>query len=106
MAGEGTQEVIITDTVRIIMVVGTADGGTGTIPEVIGGDLGSMLTRVGGGPILIPIPTPLISLRQRLPSSPPRIANRSNSNLTTGTTARTRRATIRTSKAVREAGPR
>ena len=91
------------------MAVGTAGGHTGTILMAIGGDLGPMLTQDGGGhirmPIHMPIPTPLIHLRRRLPSLRC-MANPSNSNLTTGITARTHKATTRTSKAVRVVGCR
>ena len=110
MAVDPVQVVIITATARVIMAVGTAGGGTGTIPVVIGGALGSILTRVGGGPIRIsihiPMPIPLIYLHRRFPSSLPRIVSRSSSNLTTGTTARIPRATTHTSKVVRGAGCR
>jgi len=117
IAVEAIQGVIITDTVRPIMAVGTAGGDTGTIPVVIGGDLDFILIPVGGGPIHTPIhipttipihhiPTPIMFLHRRSLSSLLHIANRSNNNLTTGTTARIRRATIPTSKVVREAGYR
>ena len=116
MAVEGIQVAAITGTVRIIMAVGTAGGDTGTIPVVIGGDLGFILIPVGGGPMHTPIhiptipihhiPTLIMFLHRRSLSSLLRIANRSNNNLTTGTTARTRRATTHTSKVVREAGCR
>ncbi len=129
MAVVGTQAVITPVPVRVIIPVGTAGGGIGIIPVVIGGALGTMLILVGGGlirtpihisitilirmaihipiTILIPIPIPIlmICLRRRPPKSPPHMAS-SRNNLTTGTTARIRRATIHMLKAVREAGDR
>ena len=122
MAVVDTQAVITTVTARGIIPVGTAGGGIGIIPAVIGGVLGTMLIRVGGGltrmsihipittPITIilipiPIPIPIICLRRRSPESLPHIAS-SRNNLTTGITARIRRDTTHMSKAVREAGYR
>lgn len=121
MAMEGTQGIITLVPVRGIIPVGMAGGGIDIIPAVIGGVLGTMLIRVGGGLIrmsihipittpitiliLIPIPIPIICLRRRSPKSLPHIASNGN-NLTTGTTARIRRDTTHMSKAVREAGYR
>jgi len=60
------QAVITTVPVRGIIPVGTAGGGMGIIPVVIGGTLGTMLIRVGGGlirmSIHIPITTPITIL--------------------------------------------
>ena len=115
MVMEGTQGVITP--VRGIIPVGTAVGGIGIIPAVIGG------VRVGGGlirmsihipittpltiliPIPIPIPILIICLRRRSPESLPHMAS-SRNNLTTGITARIRRDTTPMSKVVREAGYR
>jgi hypothetical protein len=113
---DGIQVVTTTATARAIMAVGTADGGMATIPAAMGGDLGTIVTRVGRGlfrisipipmapTILTPIPIPIPNLHRRSPSSLPRIANRSNRNPTTGITARTRKATTHTSKTVRAVG--
>jgi len=113
---DGIQVVTTTATARAIMAVGTADGGMATIPAAMGGDLGTIVTRVGRGlfrisipipmapPILTPIPIPIPNLHRRSPSSLPRIANRSNRNPTTGITARARKATTHTSKTVRAVG--
>ena len=99
-----------------IIPVGTGDGDTGIILAAIGGDLGPMVTR--GGPILIathiltPITIPIATLtpitfpRRRPPKNLPCTVNRNRNNLTTGTTARIRRATIHTSRVVREVGHR
>ena len=121
----GTQAVIIP--VHGIIPVGTAGGGIGIIPTVIGGVLGTMLIPAGGGlirspiptsittlirmaihiliTILIPIPIPMIYHHRKPVQSLPHIAS-SRNNLTTGTPARTRRATIHMLRAVREAGNR
>jgi hypothetical protein len=108
LAVEDIQGGITTDTGPIIMEAGMAGGDTGTILVVFGGDLDTITIRAGGGPIhiptTIPIHIPIMFLRRRSLSSLLRIANRSN--LTTGTIARTLRATIHTSKVVREAGSR
>jgi len=121
MAMEGTQGIITLVPVRGIIPVGTAGGGIDIIPAVIGGVLGTMVIRVGGGlirmsihipittpiTILIPIPILIICLCRRSPKSEslPHIASSGN-NLTTGTTARIRRDTTHMSKAAREAGYR
>jgi len=96
----------------VITAVGTADGGMATIPVGMGGDPGTIVTRIGGGlfrisipiPTAIPIPIPITNLHRRSASSLPRIANRSNRNPTTGITARTRKATTHTLRTVRAAG--
>ena len=134
LAGDGTRVEIITGTARVltadgamdhaimavgaadgvmdhvITAVGVADGVTAIIPTGIGEELGSMLIRGGGGLtrifIHILIPIHLISPRRRSPSSLMSIASRSNSNFTTGITARIRKVITRTSKTVQAAGCR
>ncbi|MGA2467268.1 MAG: hypothetical protein ABSH06_23325 [Thermodesulfobacteriota bacterium] len=90
----GTQVVIITATARAIIAVGTADGAMATIPVAIG----SIVIRVGGGPI------PIIYLHRRSPNSLRCIADRRSSNPITGTTARIHKVITRTSKAARAVG--
>jgi len=107
----GIQAVITTVTVRGIIPVGTAGGVMGIIPVDIGGALGAMLIQAGGGlippSIYIPIPIliPMMCLHRRVPKNLPYIASSRNS-LSTGTTARIRRATIHMLRTVREAGHR
>jgi hypothetical protein len=65
MAMEGTQGLItqgIITTVRRIIPVGTAGVGMGIIPAVIGGVIGTMLIRVGGGLIRMGIHIPMTTL--------------------------------------------
>ena len=97
---------------HVLSVAGVADGVT-AIPVAIGGDLGSMVIRIGGGPICMPIHIPMsilimsiliTYLHRGALSSLPRIANRNNSNPTTGIIVRIRKATTRTSKTVRAVG--
>ena len=102
---QGGITTITTVTVRGIIPVGTAGGVTVITPAGIGGALGATLTQVGGGLITIPVPIPMACLRQRSLLTPLPTAIIGN-NLTTGTTAGIRRATIRMSRAVREAGHR
>ena len=68
-AMEGTQGIITKVMVRSIIPGGTAGGDMGIILAVIGGILGTMLIRVGGGLIRMsiqipPMTTPIIILIQ------------------------------------------